>query len=64
MIFSLNGNYQAPIPIRSPIRSRLGRHLGATSLNEVAKRYGRDQVSLSLGIKRLEQEIVQDGDLR
>lgn len=42
----------------------LGRHLGATSLNEVAKRYGRDQVSLSLGIKRLEQEIVQDSDLR
>ncbi len=42
----------------------LGRRLGATSLNDVGKRYGRDQVSLSLGLKRLEQEIVKDADLR
>jgi hypothetical protein len=42
----------------------LGRQFGATTLNEVAKRYGRDQASLSLGIKRLTEKIAADRGLR
>lgn len=42
----------------------LSQRLGGTRLNEVAKRYGRDQVSLSLGLKRLRQKLAEDGRLR
>lgn len=42
----------------------IGQQLGATTLNEIAKRYGRDQVSLSLGIKRLTEKVAVDSGLR
>ncbi len=42
----------------------LGRQLGSTTLNEVAKRYGRDQVTLSLGIKRFTEKVARDRGLR
>ena len=41
----------------------LGQELGAVRLNEVAARYGRDQVTLSLGVKRLRERLAQDSDL-
>ena len=41
----------------------LGQELGTVRLNEAAARYGRDQVSLSLGIKRLRERLVQEADL-
>ena len=41
----------------------LGQELGAVRLNEVAARYGRDQVTLSLGIKRLRERLAQESDL-
>ena len=41
----------------------LGQELGAIKLNEVAARYGRDQVTLSLGIKRLREGLAQESDL-
>ena len=41
----------------------LGQELGAARLNEVAARYGRDQVSLSLGVKRLRERLAQESDL-
>ena len=41
----------------------LGQELGAVKLNEVAARYGRDQVSLSLGMKRLRERLAQEADL-
>jgi putative transposase len=42
----------------------LAQELGGTALNQVAKRYGRDQVTLSLGLKALRQKIGQDRKLR
>jgi len=42
----------------------LGQEVGGTALNQVAKRYGRDQVTLSLGLKALRQKIGQDSELR
>jgi putative transposase len=42
----------------------LVRELGGTTLNEVAKRYHRDQVTLSLGLKAFQQKIDQDRELR
>lgn len=42
----------------------LGQELGVARLNEVAARYGRDQVTLSLGVKRLRERITQQSDLR
>jgi chromosomal replication initiation ATPase DnaA len=41
----------------------LGQALGSITLNEVARRYGRDQVTLSLGIKRLRERLVQESDM-
>ncbi len=41
----------------------LGQELGTIKLNEVAARYGRDQVSLSLGLKRLRERLAQEADL-
>lgn len=41
----------------------LGQELGTVKLNEVAARYGRDQVSLSLGLKRLRERLAQEVDL-
>ena len=41
----------------------LGQELGAARLTEVAARYGRDQVSLSLGVKRLRERLAQESDL-
>ena len=41
----------------------LGQELGAIKLNEVAARYGRDQVTLSLGVKRLRDRLAQESDL-
>jgi len=41
----------------------LGQELGTVRLNEAAARYGRDQVSLSLGIKRLREKLAQESDL-
>lgn len=41
----------------------LGQELGTIRLNEVAARYGRDQVTLSLGIKRLRERLAQESDL-
>jgi len=41
----------------------LGQELGTVRLNEAAARYGRDQVSLSLGIKRLRERLVRESDL-
>lgn len=38
----------------------LGQELAGIKLNEVAKRYGRDQVSLSLGLKRLREKVSGD----
>ena len=42
----------------------LVQELGGTALNQVAKRYDRDQVTLSLGLKALRQKIGQDLGLR
>lgn len=42
----------------------VAQELGATALNQVAKRYDRDQVTLSLGLKALRQKIGQDPGLR
>ncbi len=42
----------------------LGQELGGIALNQVAKRYDRDQVTLSLGLKALRQKIDQDSGLR
>lgn len=42
----------------------LVQELGGTALNQVAKRYARDQVTLSLGLKALRQKIGQDLGLR
>lgn len=41
----------------------LGQELGGIKLNEVARRYGRDQVTLSLGIKRLRERLAEESDL-
>ena len=41
----------------------LGQELGAIKLNDVARRYGRDQVTLSLGIKRLRERLAEESDL-
>jgi REP element-mobilizing transposase RayT len=41
----------------------VGQELGTVKLNEVAARYGRDQVSLSLGLKRLRERLAQEADL-
>lgn len=40
----------------------LGQVLGGVKLNEVARRYGRDQVTLSLGIKRLRERLAEESD--
>ncbi len=40
----------------------LGQALGAIKLNEVARRYGRDQVTLSLGIRRLREQLAEESD--
>jgi putative transposase len=40
----------------------VGQALGAIKLNEVARRYGRDQVTLSLGIKRLRERLAKEPD--
>lgn len=42
----------------------LGQELGGIKLGQVADRYGRDQVSLSLGLKRLRERIAEDAELR
>jgi REP-associated tyrosine transposase len=42
----------------------LGQELGTVRLNDVAARYGRDQVSLSLGMKRLRERMAQESDLK
>lgn len=41
----------------------LGQELGTIKLNEVARRYGRDQVTLSLGVKRLRERLAEEPDL-
>ena len=41
----------------------LGQELGTVRLNEVAARYGRDQATLSLGIKRLRERSAQEAVL-
>ena len=41
----------------------LGQELGAIKLNDVARRYGCDQVTLSLGIKRLRERLAEESDL-
>jgi len=41
----------------------LGQELGTVRLNEVAARYRRDQVTLSLGLKRLRERLAQEPDL-
>ncbi len=43
-------------------RRLLGQALGAIKLNEVARRYERDQVTLSLGIKRLRERLAEESD--
>lgn len=42
----------------------LGQELGGTALNQVAKRYDRDQVTVSLGLKALRQRIDQNSKLK
>lgn len=42
----------------------LGQELAGIRLNEAAKRYGRDQVSVSLGLKRLREKLSEDVRLR
>lgn len=42
----------------------LGQELGGIALNQVAKRYDRDPVTLSLGLKAFQQKIGQDSGLR
>jgi hypothetical protein len=42
--------------------AHLGQELGTVRLNEVAARYGRDQVTLSLGTKRLRERLAQESD--
>jgi len=42
----------------------LGQELGGIRINEVAKRYGRDQVSISLGAKSLREKMTQETNLR
>lgn len=42
----------------------LGQEFGDIQLNEVAKRYGRDQVSMSLGLKSLRERMTQESELR
>ena len=42
----------------------LVQELGGIALNQVAKRYDRDQVALSLGLKALRQRIGADSELR
>lgn len=42
----------------------LGQEVGGMKLNEIAKRYGRDQVSLSLGLKRLRERIREHAALK
>jgi putative transposase len=42
----------------------LGQELGGTALNQVAKRYDRDQVTVSLGLKALRQRIGQNSKLK
>jgi len=44
--------------------AHLAQELGGIKLNEVANRYGRDQVSLSLGLKRLRGRTGQEAQLR
>lgn len=41
----------------------LGQELGTVRLNEVAAQYGRDQVTLSLGVKRLRERLAKESDL-
>jgi REP-associated tyrosine transposase len=41
----------------------LGQELGSIKLNEVAARYGRDQASLSLGVKRLRERMAREAEL-
>lgn len=69
-------HFELPVNLlRSPSKERRGsfgralvacvaQELGATALNQVAKRYDRDQVTLSLGLKALRQKIGQDPGLR
>jgi hypothetical protein len=47
-----------------PLVSCVVQELGGIALNQVAKRYDRDQVTLSLGLKALRQKIAQDAGLR
>jgi putative transposase len=42
----------------------VGQELGHLRLNQIAQRYGRDQVSLSLGVKRLRERIKDEGELK
>lgn len=42
----------------------LGQELGGIKLSDVAKRYGRDQVSLSLGLKGLRERMTKEAGLR
>jgi hypothetical protein len=42
----------------------LGQELGGIKLRQVAQRYGRDQVSVSLGLKRLREKMADDAELR
>ncbi|HTN71596.1 MAG TPA: hypothetical protein VMO00_10955 [Methylomirabilota bacterium] len=44
--------------------AHLGQELGGIRLNEVAKRYGRDQVSMSLGLKSLRERMTRESELR
>jgi REP element-mobilizing transposase RayT len=44
--------------------AHLGQELGGLKLNEIAKQYGRDQVTLSLGLKRLRERMAEDAVLR
>ena len=50
-------------PFARAVVGYLGQELGAARLTEVAARYGRDQVTLSLGVKRLRERITQESDL-
>jgi chromosomal replication initiation ATPase DnaA len=42
----------------------VGHELGTVKLAEIGRRYGRDQVTVSLGIKRLRERMGGESDLR
>ncbi len=44
--------------------AHLGQELGGLKLNEIAKRYSRDQVTFSLGLKRLREKMDEHAGLR